>query len=242
MSTAANEPSRRRSPSWTRRRGIPANEAEDHTPWRRLHEQLAVRHGIRADLPRRWERPLPDDAHNLPVLLRQASAQVDRELLRALAPEASGLTPTALDALRRLRDKPSSGVNLAEYLALPERRVSRLLVGLERVGLVVRDPGWHDLRIRRTEITARGTEVLRTAEEHLADITEACLEGLEPVEVDALLVLLHALSDQPPPRTRRQPRRTPPRSAQLQHPVVDPTETCDGQVVGVALDDPPRSA
>ncbi|QIM20510.1 winged helix-turn-helix transcriptional regulator [Phycicoccus sp. HDW14] len=243
MTTGTPEPSRRRSPSWTRRRGIPESEAQEHSPWLRLHEHLAVRHGIRADLPRRWERPLPDDPRNLPALLRQASAQVDRELSRALPESARGLTPLAVDALRRLREKPSSGVNLAEYLVLSERRVSRLLLGLEGAGLVSREPGWLDLRTRRTEITEHGRVVLGAIEQELRELTAIWLEGLEPEEVDALLHLLHALSDRPPSRQRRGPRRRlPARSAQLQHPVVDAAEAGDGQVVNVALHHPPRSA
>ncbi len=203
MSTPAAEPPRRRSPSWTRRRGIPATEESDHSPWLRLHEHLVIRHGIRADLPRRWERPAADDALNLAVLLRQASAQVDRDLSRALVPVASGLTPTAVDALRRLRDKPSAGVNLAEYLVLSEKQVSRLLISLERAGLLDREPGWRDLRTRRTELTQHGRDVLDTVETLLAELTQAWMEGLDEVEVEALLCLLYALSDRPPTRPAR---------------------------------------
>ncbi|MGG5257416.1 MarR family winged helix-turn-helix transcriptional regulator [Phycicoccus avicenniae] len=201
----------RRSPTWMRRRGIPTSEASEHTPWVRLHDHLALRHGIRADQPRRWERPVPDDHLNLPVLLRQAGAQVDRGLVQAISGLAPGITPTGLDALRRLRDKPSSGVNLAEYLALPERRVSRLLAGLEAAGLVSREPGWRELRTHRTELTPRGRELLDGVEECLESLSAEWFEGLEPIEVRALLRLLHALADRPlPRRPLRAARPSPP--------------------------------
>ncbi|MBM6400324.1 MarR family winged helix-turn-helix transcriptional regulator [Phycicoccus sonneratiae] len=244
MRTENPMPPGRRSPTWLRRRGIPADEAADHSPWLRLHEHLAVRHGIRADLPRRWERPEAHDPLNLPALLRQASAQVDRDVARTVAPLAPGLTPEGVDALRRLRDKPSAGVHLAEYLNRSEPQVSRLLSRLTGLGLVQREPGWRDLRTRRTELTETGRRVLATVEAALADRAGEWREGLDVAEVDALGRLLHTFADAPLRRPRRAPRYAPPRrwSPQLEHPVVEAAEAGDGQVVRIALDDPPRSA
>ncbi|HMM95703.1 MarR family transcriptional regulator [Phycicoccus sp.] len=209
---AAGAP-RRRSPTWTRRRGIAPAESAEHSPWLRLHEHLAVRHGIRADLPRRWERPDADDPRNLPALLRQASAQVDADLARALADLAPGLTPDGLDVLRRLRDKRSTGVHLAEYLGRSEARVSRLLASLAERGLVHREPSWRDLRSHRAELTDEGRRMVSRLEPRLDELLESRLEGLEDVERRALRLVLQAVADRPPRRPRRAPRPAPPHAA-----------------------------
>ncbi|QKE84344.1 MarR family winged helix-turn-helix transcriptional regulator [Arthrobacter sp. NEB 688] len=199
--------------SWTSRRGIPPEDAAEHSPWLRLHEHLAVRHGVRADGPRRWERPDADDPLHLPALLRQAGRQLDRDLARLLDELAPGLTPDGLDVLRRVAVKPSDGVNVAEYLGRSESSAGRILGVLAARGLVVREPGWRDFRTRRTLVTDEGRDLLARVEEPVARLLGDALLGLEDDECHHLRVLLRELADRPvkrPTRARRRTPRTPP--------------------------------
>ena len=185
------------SPSWMSRRHIIPDDAAFHAPWLRLHDHLALRYGIRADRPRRWEQPDAADPLNLPALLRQASTAVDDDLSRTLRGAGHRVGPEALDILRRVRTKPSAGVNLAEYLHTSPQRVSRLCSRLEDAGLVHRDPSWHDLRSRRTALTSRGRDVLDDLERLLDDLLHLWMECLDDDEQRALLLVLRALADEP---------------------------------------------
>lgn len=195
--------------SWTTRRGIPPEDTAEHAPWLRLHEHLALRHGVRADGPRRWERPDAEDPLHLPALLRQASAQLDRDLARLLEEISPVLTPEGFDALRRVVAKPSDGVNLAEYLGRSEAAVSRLLRTLTAHGLVRREPGWRDFRTRRTVATDEGRELVTRVEQDVERLLDAALLALEDDECHHLRVLLRELADRPIKRPARRPRRTP---------------------------------
>ncbi|GIL33941.1 hypothetical protein PDTK01_00180 [Phycicoccus sp. DTK01] len=194
--------------SWTTRRGIPPEDTAEHAPWLRLHEHLALRHGVRADGPRRWERPDADDPLHLPALLRQASAQLDRDLARLLEEISPVLTPEGFDALRRVVAKPSDGVNLAEYLGRSEAAVSRLLTTLAAHGLVRREPGWRDFRTRRTVATDEGRRLVARVEQDVGKLLDAALIALEDDERHHLRVLLRELADRPIKRPVRRPRRT----------------------------------
>lgn len=186
-----------RSPTWTARRHIPAEERPEHYPWLRLHEHLAQRHAIRALGPRRWLWPDADDSANLPLLLRQASAQLDRDLDRLLRTHHPRVTLTELEILRRAHRKASVGVDLAEYLALAPQQISRALTRLERAGLVTREAPWRDLRTKHTTLTDAGTDLLAALEDGLDGLLHLWLECLDEQERPALLLVLRALADEP---------------------------------------------
>jgi DNA-binding MarR family transcriptional regulator len=144
---------------------------------------------------RRWERPDVEDAGNIPLLLRQASAAVDADVARILAGMSPRLSPIELDTLRRVAAKPSAGVNLAEYLRLSPARVCRILARLEDVGLLVRSETYLDGRVRRAEATAEGLELLRLVADDLASMASLWLEGMDEGADRALVQLIAVLAD-----------------------------------------------
>jgi DNA-binding MarR family transcriptional regulator len=178
-----------------RRRGIPSADRERNEPWARLQEHLALRYSLGQRLDRRWEHPDPHDLVNVPLLLRQASAVVDADLRRMLGSSAPGLTPRAFDALRRIRDKPSPGVNLGQYLRLPPQRVSEILADLERSGLIVRDNSHRDLRLREARVTDTGRALVERLEETVTGLAHLWLEDLGLDEQDTLLSLVAVVAE-----------------------------------------------
>ncbi len=184
--------------TWMQRRGIGSSEREWNAPWERLRVRLATRYGLDVDPGRRWERPRPTDTQNLAVLLRQASAAVDADVVRMLGALAPGVSPTHLDILRRLADKPSAGVNLAEYLRLSPARVSRLLDQLVTRGLVSREESAHDQRVRTAELTDLGQRLVDDVDPHLADLADQWLDELDEegeAARSALVQLVAVLAD-----------------------------------------------
>ena len=178
-----------------RRRGISSTEREPNEPWARLQEHLALRYSLGQRLDRRWEHPDPHDLVNVPILLRQASAVVDADLRRMLGSSAPGLSPVAFDTLRRIRDKPSPGVNLGQYLRLPPQRVSEILEGLEKSGLIVRETSYRDLRLREARVTDAGRALLDRLEDTITGLAHLWLEDLGLDEQDTLLSLVAVVAE-----------------------------------------------
>ena len=70
-------------------------EREWNEPWERLRTALVTRHRLDVGVVRRWERPDVEDAGNVPLLLRQASAAVDADVARILAGRSPRLLPVS---------------------------------------------------------------------------------------------------------------------------------------------------
>ncbi len=185
----------RKGKDWARSRGIGPGDREWNEPWERLRHQLMERHGERVDVVRRLERPDPDDLRNLAIFARQASAAMDADLARLLGTMTPQLTPLELDTLRRIADKPSCGVNLAEYLRISPVRVCRILNRLDEAGLTVRGPTYLDARVRRAEVTDEGRDYLHSVKDQLQDLAHQWLDDLEDGADRALVPLLATLAD-----------------------------------------------
>jgi DNA-binding MarR family transcriptional regulator len=185
----------RRDKDWRGRRGIGRGEREWNEPWERLRTALVTRHRLDVGVVRRWERPDVEDAGNLPLLLRQASAAVDADVARILAGRSPRLSPVELDTLRRIAAKPSVGVSLSEYLRLSPARICRILARLEGAGLVARAESHLDGRVRRAEATDEGLEFLRSVNEDLGSMAALWLDGLEEGADRALVPLIAVLAD-----------------------------------------------
>lgn len=184
-----------RGKDWARRRGIGPQEREWNEPWERLRTKIVLRYGLDVDLALRWERPSVDDQINLALFLRQASAAVDADLARILSTTGRRILPIDLDTLRRVAEKPSAGVNLAEYLRVTPVTVSRILDRLEKDGLVVRVETFLDGRVRRAEATDRGRTLLADLDNDLVDLTRLWLGGIEAGAERALLPLIATLAE-----------------------------------------------
>ena len=185
----------RKGKDWARGRGIGPSEREWNEPWERLRQRLMERHGRHLDAARRLERPDRADLRNLAIFMRQASAAMDADLARVLGSGGQNLTPIELDTLRRIADKPSAGVSLAEYLRISPVRVCRILNRLEIAGLVLRMETYLDARVRRAEVTEQGRELVASLDGTLLDLALLWLDDIDDGAERALLPLVATLAD-----------------------------------------------
>lgn len=100
----------------------------------------------------------PDAPENLALLLRLASADLDRRLALALDDEAVTLAES--DVLRRVARRPGGPAEIGEYLGRSPQRVGAIVAGLEAAGLVEREGSWRDGRVRQVRPTEAGFDVL----------------------------------------------------------------------------------
>lgn len=89
---------------------------------------------------------------------------------------------------------PRSQLALAQYLGLDRTVMTYLLDDLEASVLVQRTPDPADRRIRRVELTEKGSTVLADARRRLRSKEDTLLAPLAPVQRKNLRNLLHQLA------------------------------------------------
>lgn len=102
----------------------------------------------------------------------------------------------ALYVLAHAEGRRMRRVDLARRLVLTPSGVTRLLEGLERVGLVERAACAADLRVTYAQLTDEGAARLEAAScSHAGSVRALFEESLAPEEVDALAELLGKLQN-----------------------------------------------
>jgi DNA-binding MarR family transcriptional regulator len=145
------------------------------------------------------------------VLSKQASAALDAwarlvrghaTTIRALSGQLSaehGLTLNDYECLLHLAhadDNRLRRVDLAERLTLTASGITRLLDGLEEVGLVARDTCASDRRVTYAVLTDAGRERLDAASEsHLESVKNLFEERFSRAEIEQLASLLARLPE-----------------------------------------------
>jgi DNA-binding MarR family transcriptional regulator len=139
-------------------------------------------------------------------LLAMAYRQLIDELHRRLA--ASGyddVRPASFGyVLLAVRDRPTTGADVAQLLGVTKQAASKLIDGMERDGYVRRSAHDDDARAKAIEITARGRKFLTTVEAIYAAI-EADWAGItsrkrmEAIRSDLRLIVEAAHGGQVPP-------------------------------------------
>lgn len=113
---------------------------------------------------------------------------------------AHGLTLTDYEVLVHLanaEEEQLSRVELAERALLSQSGMTRLLEGLERVGLAARASCSTDRRVVYARLTAAGREkCLEAADTHLRDVGEAFFGRFSEGELAVLAELLGRLPQQ----------------------------------------------
>jgi DNA-binding MarR family transcriptional regulator len=131
------------------------------------------------------------------VSFLRAHATIIRELSAELVAK-HGLTINDYEVLLRLAhapDKRMRRVDLAQEVLLSPSGITRLLVGLERAGLVERAACESDARVVYAQLTPAGNTKLRAAAKtHVADIRRVFLDRFDEEEREALGELLGRLS------------------------------------------------
>lgn len=137
------------------------------------------------------------DIESLSKAFGQLFLRMHRLLDRRMAQSGASLSRTKM-LMYVEKHGPSRGVDIAGYFGLAPRTVTEALDGLERDGLVRRDPDPRDRRAKRVSITESGlaamaeTEPLRLALTHRIF---GVLDAQERAQLDAILTKLAAAVD-----------------------------------------------
>jgi DNA-binding MarR family transcriptional regulator len=119
----------------------------------------------------------------------EAHKHLTRELETELE-AAHGLSISALELLSRLArtdDRMMRLTALAEAAGLSLSRVSRIVDGLERRGLVERRPDPADTRAKNAYLTAEGLELLRAAlDTHFAGVQRVFFDRIPDEDLETL--------------------------------------------------------
>jgi DNA-binding MarR family transcriptional regulator len=130
--------------------------------------------------------------------------RVEDEALGISAPRLSVLSVLVFAGPRRIGE-------LARIEQVEPPTMTRLVDGLVRDGLVLREPDPEDARAVRVRATARGTRALRRGRAKRLETLETTLASLSPTELaalgDGVAVLERILSERPAPP--RMPHRGP---------------------------------
>ena len=119
-----------------------------------------------------------------------------RELLRQLTAE-TGLSGAQFEALRELAlaDGRSTVSALARELGVDPAAVSRLVAGLEQLGLVSRVSDDRDGRKRPVVLTNDGSRLMVDFHAEAHERESALAAALDPQSIETTMQVLHALRD-----------------------------------------------
>jgi DNA-binding MarR family transcriptional regulator len=106
------------------------------------------------------------------------------------------LTPAQFHLLRALSNEPGLGVGeMAAAAGCTSPTVTRMLDGLERDGVVVREPSMEDRRRTIVSLTAEGKRLLAQQRRRSGEKKRRLYEQLSPAEREQAEVLLRRLAE-----------------------------------------------
>lgn len=129
-------------------------------------------------------------------------ARITRRLLDAERPllAAHGISMWGYVVLSYLARRPAdTQLALAEAIGYDKTRLIALLDGLERDGLLTREPDPDDRRARRVSLTPAGKDRHAAARTDIRSMEAAVLAGLSLAEQRSLLALLPRLAGERAP-------------------------------------------
>ncbi|MCI3922992.1 MarR family transcriptional regulator [Paenibacillus sp. TRM 82003] len=119
----------------------------------------------------------------------------------ALDPNRLPVTRVQWLLLRKLHRKNGRTIGqLAEQLDVRASTMSQMLDRLEKAGLVTRETGESDARVKLIRLTAEGADVIAKAEKDWAEGLAEPFRALNEEEQETLLRLMKKLSDHLPRR------------------------------------------
>jgi DNA-binding MarR family transcriptional regulator len=127
------------------------------------------------------------------MLLLKIGKAAERRFADALKP--TGLTPRHLGVLYEVQACPTSQGALVETIGVDASQLVGLLNELEADGLIVRRRDPEDRRRHIVEVSAKGSARLEEAKKTAAAVEADLLSGLDPDQVEQLLVLLAQVAD-----------------------------------------------
>ncbi len=107
-----------------------------------------------------------------------------------------GLTAPQYNVLSAVQLQPGiSNASLARAAFVTAQSMQGIVANLEKVGLLRRDPHPTHGRIRRSELTKKGQEVLARAHDVLIGVEETMTAGFKGEEIDVLRSMLHRCAE-----------------------------------------------
>lgn len=108
-----------------------------------------------------------------------------------------GLTLARARALQYLaREENVSQRDLADHLEIEHPSVVRLLDGLEKQGLIVREAMDGDRRAKRIELTAASRDLIKELDGITKAMRRQLLEGIDPTALETALRVLQHVAQQ----------------------------------------------
>lgn len=120
--------------------------------------------------------------------------RMQRLMNRRMAEQGASLARTKL-LLFLDRRGPARAADIADYFDQAPRTVTEAVDGLERDGLVRRDPDAHDRRVKQVSITEEGRRVIGETEPLRQDLIDGVFGALDAEErerLGAMLARMHA--------------------------------------------------
>ena len=133
-----------------------------------------------------------DDIDQLVGTYAEVYLQLMRTADRLMAEQGASLAQTKLLLCLKKRG-PLRGSDIADFFGQSPRTVTEAIDGLERSGLVQRDPDPNDRRAKLVSITAKGLEAAAKTEPLRRQLIEQTFGVLEPAEQTELLRILRKL-------------------------------------------------
>lgn len=140
-------------------------------------------------------RPAADSRLDIALRLNRAYAVLTRRLDAYLS-GLHGLNFGDFMTLYYLHRAPANRlrrVDLAERLGLTASGVTRILLPLEKIGLVSRQPDARDARVGYAALTGAGTELFGYALASVAAISHDAMQNMSNIQIDQLSLLLGQL-------------------------------------------------
>ncbi len=94
-----------------------------------------------------------------------------------------------------VREGPARSIDLASSFGFAPRTITEAIDGLERDGLVRRDPDPNDRRAKRITLTSEGEVVVRASEATRQDYIREVFAALEDGELAELIRIVGKLAD-----------------------------------------------
>jgi len=132
----------------------------------------------------------------LALLVSRTNAELTRRLDRRLG-ALHGISFVDFSVLNELGREPSHlrRVDLAERMGLTQSAVTRILLPLEKIGLVSRHPDPNDARVGYAALTKTGRVMLENASETAEELCGELISGIKDEEFEAAMAVFRRIRD-----------------------------------------------
>lgn len=132
----------------------------------------------------------------IPSLLHQITHHFRRRMSQDPQVQALGLSPMQGRLLQFVgRHQPTTASAFSEHSRRDRGQVTRLLSGMVKQGLILREVSPQDGRVHLLSLSPEGARTAQTLRDHKARVGQSLVQGLDAAEREALAALLTRLRD-----------------------------------------------